>query len=192
MRRVVGARRPTGGASSSTWKNKSIDRMQCIDRLNEACLPTGDALLPTEEQRLPTVRCASYQWTKVFFAWKKCVGPAFASRLPMGCTPSDDRSSTCPEWEKIVGHVEEPHWTNVQDAASDGVHHAGQRIVHVFRAGEEVVPRRRSASDGPAHHGPMMVHHGGGPTVLVFRLQEAFLPGACHAMYDRKKQCPRA
>jgi hypothetical protein len=166
--------------------------MQCIDRLNEACLPAGDLLLPTEEPRLPTVRCASYEWTKVFFHLEEVHWTCIRIASPDGCSTSDDRSTTSPEWEKIVVHVEEPHRTCVQVAACDGVHPAGRRIVHVFRAGEDVLPAGRSASDAPTHHGPRWraprrrIHRGRLP------VQEPFLPGACSAMHDPKEQCPRA
>ena len=54
-----------------------------------------------------------------------------------------------------------------------------------FRLGEANRTRLRIM----AHDG---VPYVGGPIVLVFRLQEPLLPGACTAMYDRKTQCPRA
>jgi hypothetical protein len=38
--------------------------------------------------------------------WKKCIGPAFASRLPMGCTTPEDGSFTSSEREKMFFHRE--------------------------------------------------------------------------------------
>jgi len=128
--------------------------MQCIDRLNEACLPTGDVLLPAEEQRLPAVRCASYEWTNVFFHVEEVhwtfvrivspdgvphVGRPNQARLRVGedCRPrrgaaSDLRTSRCQRWG------------------------APRRTADRSRLpmGEEVLPPGRSASDAPTHHGP--------------------------------------
>ena len=55
---------------------------------------------PYDARRTSGRRCSS--------TWRKCIGPASASRLPMGCTTSDDRSSTSPEWEEVVVRVNGP------------------------------------------------------------------------------------
>ncbi len=110
----------------------------------------------------------------------------------MGCPTLDDRIKHVSEWEKIVVHVEEPRRTYVQVAASDGVPHAGRRIDHVFRWEKKffhLEEAHRTLLRIMAHDG---VPHVGRPAVLVFLRQEPFLPGACTATYDRKKQCPRA
>jgi hypothetical protein len=131
----------------STLCFASIDSMKRVAR-PVTCFfrRKNNVYRPYDARRTSGRRCSS--------TWKKGIGPAYASRLPMGSTTSDDRSSTSPEWEKIVVHVEEPHRTCAQVAACDGVHRARRRIVHVFRAGEDVLPAGRRASDAPTHHGP--------------------------------------
>jgi hypothetical protein len=169
----------------STVCSASVDSMKRVSR-PATCFfrRKNNVYRPCDAHRTSGRRCSS--------TWRKCIGPVYASRLSMGCTTSDDRSSTSTEWTKAFFHVEEVHRTCVRVASLDGVHHARRRIHHVFRTGEDVLPPGRSASDAPTHHGPRWraprrrTHRARLPTA------EPFLQGACTAMHDRKKQCPRA
>jgi hypothetical protein len=106
--------------------------------------------------------------------WRKCIGPASASRLPMGCTTSDDRSSRSPEWEKsrprrrtLFGPTYKSLPATGCTTPDDGSFTSSEWEKMFFQLGEAHRTRLRIM----AHDG---VHHVGGPTVVVFRCKSRF------------------